>query len=142
MGDLGREEIAARPARRFRDTAAEFAALAVLVDVATDRQVAVLAPDRLEQAGGGPKPRIERLVDTMFLEDVGRDERQLVNGLSEFGAMFPAPWIRSKFRLWRQKFTPCNHTGSAIKNGVSSSRCPALHPAACRAVHVLDSKRV
>jgi hypothetical protein len=29
MGDLGGEEIAASPARRFRDAAAEFAALAV-----------------------------------------------------------------------------------------------------------------
>jgi len=29
MGDLGREEIAASPARRFRDAASEFAAFAV-----------------------------------------------------------------------------------------------------------------
>ena len=47
-------------------------------------EVPVFAPERLEQAGGGPEPRIERLMDAMFLEDVGRDERQLVNGLSEF----------------------------------------------------------
>ena len=85
MGDLGREEIAASLARRFRDAAAEFAALAVLADIAADRQFPVFAPERLEQAGGGPEPRIERFVDAMFFEDVGRDERQLVNGLSEFG---------------------------------------------------------
>src|SRR5438105_15220974 len=85
MGDLRREEIAASPARRFRNAAAEFAALAVLADIAADRQVPVLAPERLEQAGGGAEPRIERLMDAMFLEDVGRDERQLVNGLAEFG---------------------------------------------------------
>jgi hypothetical protein len=30
------------------------------------------------------KPRIEQFVDAMFLEDVRRDERQLLNGLSEF----------------------------------------------------------
>jgi hypothetical protein len=84
MGDVGGEEIAACPARRFGDAAAEFAALALLVDVATDRQVAVLAPERLEQTGGGPEPRIERFVNAMFLENVGRDQRQLVNGLSEF----------------------------------------------------------
>ena len=44
----------------------------------------VFAPQRLKQAGGGSKARIERLVDAMFLENVCRDERQLVNGLSEF----------------------------------------------------------
>jgi hypothetical protein len=38
----------------------------------------------VEQAGGGPEPRIEQFVDAMFLEDVDQDERQLVNGLSEF----------------------------------------------------------
>jgi len=43
MGDLGREEIAACPSRRFRDAATEFAALAVLADIATDRQVPVFA---------------------------------------------------------------------------------------------------
>src|SRR5207253_733706 len=80
----GREENAACPTRRFRDAAAEFAALAALVDIAADRQVAVLAPERLEQTRGRPEPRIERFVDAMFLEDVGRDERQLVNGRSEF----------------------------------------------------------
>ena len=48
MGDLGGEEIAASPARRFRDAAPQFAALAVLVEVAADRQVPVFAPQRLE----------------------------------------------------------------------------------------------
>jgi len=57
---------------------------AVLSRIATDRQVPVLAPERLEQAGGGPEPHIKRLVDAMFLEDVGRDEGQVVNGFSEF----------------------------------------------------------
>jgi hypothetical protein len=75
MGDLGREEVAACPARRFRNAAAEFAAFAVLADIAADRQVPVFAPERLKQTGGGPDPRIERLVNVMFLEDVGRDER-------------------------------------------------------------------
>jgi hypothetical protein len=84
MGDLWREEITASLARRFRDAATEFAALAVFADVAADRQVAVLAPERLEQPGGRPKSRIERFEDAMFFEDVGRDERQLMNGLSEF----------------------------------------------------------
>jgi len=42
------------------------------------------APQRLKQAGGGSEPRINRLVDAMFFENVGRDERQLVNGPSEF----------------------------------------------------------
>ena len=85
MRDLGREEIAASLARRFRDAAAEFAAFAVLVDIAADGEVPILAPERLEQPGGGPEPRIERLMDAMFFENVGRDERQLVNGFSEFG---------------------------------------------------------
>jgi hypothetical protein len=31
------------------------------------------------------EPRIERLMGAMFFEDAGRDERQLLNGLSEFG---------------------------------------------------------
>jgi hypothetical protein len=84
MGDLGREEIASGSSRRFRNAAPEFAALAVLVEVAADRQAAVFAPERLKQTGGGPEPRVERLVDVMFFENVGRDERQLVNGLSEF----------------------------------------------------------
>jgi hypothetical protein len=84
MGDLGGKEIAACFARRFRDMAAEFAALAVLVDIAADRQVPVFAPERLKQSGGRSKPRIERFVDPMFLEDVGRNERQLVNGRSQF----------------------------------------------------------
>jgi hypothetical protein len=70
--------------RRFGNPAAEFAALAVLVDIAPDRQGLVFAPQRLEQTGGGPEPRIERLVDVMFFENVCRDERQLVNRPSEF----------------------------------------------------------
>jgi hypothetical protein len=37
MGDLGREEIAPGPARRFRNAAAEFAALAVLAEIAAER---------------------------------------------------------------------------------------------------------
>ena len=85
VGDLGREEIAASFARRFRDAAAEFAALAVFADIVADRQVAIFAPERLEQTGGGSEPRIERLVNVMFLEDGCRDEWQLMNGLSEFG---------------------------------------------------------
>ena len=84
MGDLGGEEIAASLARGMRDAAAEIAALAVLVDVAADREVPVLAPERLEQTRGRPEPRIERLVNAVFFEDVGRDKRQLVNGLSVF----------------------------------------------------------
>jgi hypothetical protein len=44
----------------------------------------VFAPKRLEQTGGGPEPRVERLVDAVFLENAHRDERQLVNGRSEF----------------------------------------------------------
>jgi hypothetical protein len=38
----------------------------------------------LEQTGGGPEARIERFVDAIFFENVGWDERQLVNGPSEF----------------------------------------------------------
>jgi hypothetical protein len=34
---------------------------------------------------GVAEPRVKRLVNVMFLENVCRDERQLVNGLSEFG---------------------------------------------------------
>jgi hypothetical protein len=37
------------------------------------------------------KPRIEQFVDAMFLEDVRRDERQLLNWLAEFRAMLRAP---------------------------------------------------
>jgi len=48
MGDFGREEIAAAPARRFGNPAAEFAAFAILPDVAADREVWVFAPERLE----------------------------------------------------------------------------------------------
>jgi hypothetical protein len=66
--------------------AAEFAALAVLADVAADRQVAVLAPKRLKQAGGGAEPRIERFVDALFFENVCRDQRQLVNGLTDLSS--------------------------------------------------------
>jgi hypothetical protein len=84
MEDLRREEVTPGRACRLRDATAEFAALAGLVDIAADRQASVFAPERLEQTGGGPKPRIERFVDVMFLENVGRDERELVNGLSEF----------------------------------------------------------
>jgi hypothetical protein len=84
MGDLGREEIAAYLARRFRIAASQFAAVAVLADIATDGQVAVFPPERLKQAGGGPEPRIERFVDAMFLENICRDERQVVNGFTEF----------------------------------------------------------
>ena len=84
MGDLGCQEIVPRFARCFGNAASEFAALAVLVDVAADWQVPVFASERLEQAGGGPEPRIERFVNAMFLEDAGRDEGQLVNGHSEF----------------------------------------------------------
>jgi hypothetical protein len=35
--------------------------------------------------------RIERLVNAMLFENVGRDERQLVHGFTEFGAMLRAP---------------------------------------------------
>ncbi len=84
MGDFGREKIVAGSARRFRDAAAEFAALAVLAHVAANREVPILAPQRLEQTGGGSNPRIERLVNAMFFENVGRNERQLVNRPSEF----------------------------------------------------------
>ena len=52
MSDLGGEEIAPGFACRLRDAAAEFAPLAVLVDIAADRQVPVFAPERLEQTGG------------------------------------------------------------------------------------------
>jgi hypothetical protein len=72
MGDLGGEEITACFTCRLRDAAPEFAALAVLVDVAADRQVSVFAPERLEQPRGRPEPRIERLVNAVFLENVGR----------------------------------------------------------------------
>jgi hypothetical protein len=37
------------------------------------------APERLEQTRGGPEPRIERLVNAMFLE-----KRQLVSGFVEY----------------------------------------------------------
>src|ERR1700720_4180138 len=46
----------------------------------------VFAPERLKQTRGGAEPRIGRLVDAMFFENVGRDERQLVNGFTEFRA--------------------------------------------------------
>src|ERR1700720_4876087 len=44
----------------------------------------VFAPERLKQTRGGAEPRIGRLVDAMFFENVGRDERELVNGFTEF----------------------------------------------------------
>jgi len=91
MGYFGGEEIAARFARCFRNAAAEFAAFAILADIAADWEVPVCAPERLEQAGGGPKPRVEWLVDMVFLEDVGRDERQLVDGFPNSGAMLRPP---------------------------------------------------
>ena len=81
MGNLGREEVAASPARCFRDAAAEFAALAVFVEIAP---VPIFSPQRLEQTGDGPKPRIERFVDAVFFENVCRDERQVVNGFTQF----------------------------------------------------------
>ena len=84
MGDLGGEEIAACFARRFGNPAAEFAAIAILADIAADGQAAVFAPQSLEQTRGGAERRVERLVDAMFLENVCRDERQLVNGFTEF----------------------------------------------------------
>ena len=42
------------------------------------------SPRLLHQHSGGREPRIERLMDAMFFEDVGRDERQLVDRLSEY----------------------------------------------------------
>jgi hypothetical protein len=72
---------------------ADFAKLVELFDqhgvsfvsiTAADREAPLFPPQRLKQTGGGPKPRIERLVDVMFFENVGRDERQVVNGLTEF----------------------------------------------------------
>jgi hypothetical protein len=47
MGDLVREEIAASLARRLRDAAAEFAAFAILVDVAADREAPLFPPQGL-----------------------------------------------------------------------------------------------
>ena len=73
MGDLRCEEISACFTCRLSDAATEFAAFAVRADVAADREGPVFAPQRLEQTRGGPEPRVERLVDAMFLEDRGRD---------------------------------------------------------------------
>ena len=47
MGDLEREEIAASLARRLRDAAAEFPALAALVEVAADREAPLFPPQGL-----------------------------------------------------------------------------------------------
>jgi hypothetical protein len=44
----------------------------------------ILAPERLKQTGGGAEPRIERLVHLVFIADIGWDERQVVNGFTEF----------------------------------------------------------
>jgi hypothetical protein len=60
------------------------AALSRYTRAASSESAPVFAPERLKQTGGGPEPRIERLVNAVFLEDVGRDKRQMVNGLSEF----------------------------------------------------------
>jgi hypothetical protein len=59
------------------------------------RTLCNLAP--LLQANGWQiGPRIEQFADAMFLEDVRRDERQLVNGLSEFpGPRFVLRWIEA-----------------------------------------------
>ena len=48
-------------------------------------------PPCFKQTGGRSEPRIERFVDAMLFEDVGRDERQLVMGLPTSGAMLRAP---------------------------------------------------
>jgi hypothetical protein len=47
MGDLGREEIAAGFARRLRDAAAEFAAFAVLAEMAADKEASLFPPQAL-----------------------------------------------------------------------------------------------
>ena len=91
MGDLGREEITASPACRFRDAAAEFAALAVLADIVADGQVPVFAPERLKQTGGRPEPGIERFVDAMFLEDWAGMRGSWLMGFPNSGAMLRAP---------------------------------------------------
>jgi hypothetical protein len=91
MGDLGREEIAAAPAGRFGNPAAKFAALAVLVHIAADRQVPVFAPERLEQAGGRPEPRIERLVDTIDVSRTDRSYRMSKDDGALSGAQGPKP---------------------------------------------------
>jgi hypothetical protein len=44
----------------------------------------VLAPKRLEQAGGA-EAGIERLLDAVLFEDLRGDERQLLNGFAKFG---------------------------------------------------------
>ena len=69
VGDLGREEIGSCFPCRLR----EFATFAILADRAPDRQGPVVAPERLEQTGGGSEPRIERFVDPMFFENADRD---------------------------------------------------------------------
>jgi len=48
-------------------------------------------PPFVKQRGGRPEPRIERFVDAMFFENVCRDERQLVKGLSEFRGHVSCP---------------------------------------------------
>jgi hypothetical protein len=99
MGDLGREEVTPGSGRRFGNPAAEFATLAVLADIAADRQAPLCAPERLEQAGGGPEPRIERLVDPMFLENVGWDEPTIGEGLPNSDTMLRAPMNTKQIQM-------------------------------------------
>jgi hypothetical protein len=65
---------------------AEFIALREALDRTLPMPKLILHTLQVNVRGGRlPEPeRVERFVDAMFLEDVGRDERQVVKGLSEF----------------------------------------------------------
>jgi hypothetical protein len=58
-------------------------------------------PPCFKQTDGRSEPRIEQFMEPMFLEDVRRDEWQLVNGFTEFrGPCFALQWTWSRFR-WK-----------------------------------------
>jgi hypothetical protein len=97
MGDLGREEIATCPARRFGDAAAELAAFAVLADIATDREIPVLTPERLKQAGGRPEPRI----DAVREPDVSGGRWPGWAAVGEWVYRIPGPYLKAVYEQLR-----------------------------------------
>jgi hypothetical protein len=112
-GHLGGEEIAASPACGFRDAAPEFAALAVLADIAADRQILVLAPQRLEQTRGRPEPRIAGPLATGFVEwagvgsGAGRRERTVSARSGSHLLKLSRSWKFARLGRHCQRFSVC-----------------------------------
>lgn len=76
-GDGRGQEIGTCPSSHIGDTGAELATLPVLSDMIADRQVAVLAPERLEETSTGPEARVARLIHVVLAKYLLGDEGQV-----------------------------------------------------------------